>query len=179
MQALSTNQVFQSAWVVADFEQAVDRWARRYGVGPFYAVDFTSGPGLRYRGHPGQLAMQVAWAQAGDMQIELIAPVSDGPNVYRDLVPAGQTRFHHVCFWSDDIAADKALLQSEGFELAMDSGDDDGARFAYFDTSAENGHMIELLQRDAGMAAMFDRIAAVAREWDGDRPLREFAELVA
>lgn len=177
MQGLSTNQVFQSAWVVADFEQAVATWAERYGVGPFYAVDFASGPELRYRGQPGQLAMKVAWAQAGDVQVELIAPLSDSPNVYRDLVPAGQTRFHHVCFWSDDIAADKAVLQAEGFELAMDSGDGDGARFAYFDTSAENGHMIELLQRDAGMAAMFDRIAVVARDWDGERPLREFAEL--
>ena len=173
---LSTNQIFQSAWVVADFEAAAEQWASLYGVGPFYVMDFESGPELRYRGQPGVLQMQVAWAQAGDVQVELINPVSTEPNVYRDLVPAGETRFHHVCYWSRDYDQDLAAMNAAGFVTAMASGPAN-ARFAYFDTSAVNGHMIEILEVDPGIQGLFAKVSYAAREWDGSRLLRPFAEL--
>ena len=179
MKSLSNNNVFQDAWVVADFDAAVAWWAEHMGVGPFFSLDYESSPGLIYRGSPGTLSMRVAWAQAGDTQIELIAPASDSDNVYRDLVPAGQTRFHHVCFWSDDLDHDVAVLEEAGYPLAMHSGSGPGARFAYVDTSAANGHMIELLERDDGMAATFETVRQRAADWDGTRPLRPFQELFA
>ncbi len=178
MKSLSNSNVFQNAWVVADFDQAIDWWTGHLGVGPFFALDFESSPGLIYRGEPGELAMRVAWAQAGDTQIELISPQADGGNVYRDLVPPGETRFHHVCFWSDDLDHDVAMLEDIGYPLAMHSGPNPGGvRFAYVDTSAANGHMIELLERQDGMVAMFDTVRRCASEWDGSRPLRSFQEL--
>ena len=176
MERLSSNLVFQNAWVVADFDQAVDYWTSTLGVGPFFVLDYVAGPELTYRGAPGALKMRVAWAQAGDVQVELIDPVSSAPNVYRDLVPAGQTRFHHVCLWSDDMDADLAAMAQAGFPLAMSSGPG-AARFAYFDTSAANGHMVEILERGDGIVAMFDRVKASARSWDGKNPVRAFAEL--
>ena len=91
MALLSNNNAFQSAWVVADFEAAVDFWVTTYGVGPFFGLDWQSSPELQYRGEPGTLDMKVAWGQAGDMQIELIQPTSEAPNVYRDLVAPGET----------------------------------------------------------------------------------------
>jgi hypothetical protein len=175
---LSTATVFQNAWVVADFESAVTHWAERFGVGPFYAMDYESAPELQYRGTPGKLRMQVAWAQAGDVQIELINPVSPEPNVYRDLVPQGQTRFHHVCLWSSDYEADLSAMNGAGYATAMASGPAN-ARFAYFDTSADNGHMIEILEAEPGMQALFARVAEEGRSWKGDRPLRPFAELLS
>lgn len=175
---LTTNSVFQNAWVVADFDEAVDHWSRIMGVGPFFALNYESGPGLRYRGGPGELKMRVAWAQAGDTQIELIEPHSEAPNVYRDLVQRGETRFHHVCFWSTDIEADCRAMGEAGYDTVMESGPG-ASRFAYFDTSAVNGHMIEILERQEGIVSMFDRIKTVARDWNGARPLREFAELMA
>ena len=177
MALLSNNNAFQSAWVVADFDEAIKFWANTFGVGPFYALDYKSGPELVYRGEPGELEMKVAWAQAGDMQVELIHPTSESPNVYRDLVPAGVTQFHHICYWSDDIAADTAVLTQAGHQCAMASGPG-ATQFAYFDTSSINGHMIELLERLEGMAGIFDAIKSIASTWDGERPAREFAELL-
>lgn len=174
---LSTATVFQNAWVVADFDAAVAHWTEHFGVGPFYVMDYESSPSLEYRGAPGNLRMQVAWAQAGDVQIELINPISPEPNVYRDLVPAGQTRFHHVCFWSADYDADLAAMAAAGYPAAMASGPAN-ARFAYFDTSAVNGHMIEILEVEPGMQGLFSRVAEASRGWDGERPLRAFAELL-
>lgn len=174
---LTTSDVFQSAWVVDDFDAAIAHWTGTMGVGPFYVMHYESGPDLEYRGAPGTLRMRVGWAQAGDTQIELIEPLSDAPNVYRDLVPAGRTRFHHVCLWSTDLEADRAAMAAAGFDAAMLSGPG-ATRFAYFDTSEVNGHMIELLERNPGIEALFAAIRAAAEDWDGQRPVREFAELV-
>lgn len=174
---LTTNSVFQNAWVVADFDKAVDYWSRIMGVGPFFALNYESGPGLTYRGAPGELKMRVAWAQAGGAQIELIEPLSSAPNVYRDLVPSGDTRFHHVCLWSTDIEADCRSMAEAGFATAMESGPG-ASRFAYFDTSSVNGHMIEILERQEGIVGLFDRIKTFAADWNGERPLREFVELM-
>lgn len=178
MNQLTTNQVFQTAWVVPDLEQAVEHWANTFGVGPFFRTAFESGDGFTYRGEPGELQMQVAWAQGGDTQIELLQPTSTAPNIYRDLVPEGETRFHHVCFWSLDTAADTAAMAESGYPLAMSSGPS-GTQFAYFDTSAVNGHMIEILERQDVMVGLFDRVRQAADGWDGGRPLREFMELMS
>lgn len=175
---LSTATVFQNAWVVADFEAAVAHWAERFGVGPFYVMDYEGDAELQYRGTPGSLRMQVALAQAGDVQIELINPLSEEPNVYRDLVPAGQTRFHHVCLWSSDYEADLAAMNAAGYDTAMASGPAN-ARFAYFDSSADNGHMIEILEVEPSMQDLFTRVASEGRAWNGERPLRPIAELLA
>ena len=122
MPRLSTNHVFQAAWVVPDIEAAAEYWASTFGVGPFFRTEFQSGEGFTYRGEPGDLRMHVAWAQGGDTQIELLQPLSDAPNIYRDLVQPGETRFHHICFWSTDMEADGAALTAAGYPQAMSSG---------------------------------------------------------
>lgn len=178
MSSLSNSNVFQTAWVVPDVEVAAKDWADTRGVGPFYVMEFEGGESLQYRGGPGELRMRVAWAQAGDVQVELIQPLSTTPNVYRDLVPEGETRFHHICFWSEDLSADIAVLNAAGFPLAM-LDNPDSPSFAYCDSSASNGHMIELLSRNEGMEQMFAGLRQQAAGWDGLRPIREFAELLA
>mgnify|MGYP006279974023 FL=1 len=178
MLKLSTNVVFQNAWVVGDLDAALDYWTGLMGVGPFFGMEWTSGDGFRYRGAPGRLDMQVFWAQAGDVQIELIDVRSEEPNVYRDLVPAGETRFHHVCFWSEDYERDIAAMEAAGYPLAMAPGDAP-TRFAYFDCAAEHHQMIEILERDEAIAGTFAKIAEIGRHWDGTRPVRRFEELFA
>lgn len=178
MTRLTTNQVFQAAWVVPDIEEAAQHWADTFGVGPFFRTDFESGPGLTYRGEPGELKMQVAWAQGGDTQIELLQPSSEAPNIYRDLVSPGDSRFHHVCFWSLDMAADIAAMTETGYPVAMASGPG-ATQFAYFDTSEKNGHMIEILERQDAIVGLFESVTQAAANWDGDRPLREFMELMS
>ena len=41
--------------------------------------------------------VQVAVAQAGPVQIELIQQHCDRPSVYRDLVDKGESGFHQLC----------------------------------------------------------------------------------
>ena len=50
-------------------------------------------------------------------------------------------------------------------------------RFAYIDTSAAIGCMVELLEEDGPMRAAFAGIAGAAEGWNGERPLRAIEEL--
>ena len=76
--------------------------------------------------------------------------------------------------WSDDYAADKADL-AQRYEVAMDMGVN--SNICYFDTAAETGTMLELIERNDTIVGMFGRIRQAAADWDGTRPLRAVSEL--
>lgn len=168
---------FQYAWHVPDMDKAVDYWVNVKGIGPFFVneVDSSTMKGFKYRGDAGHLQMKVAWAQSKEGQIELIQVTSSEPNVYHDLVDPGKSAFHHVGIWSDDYLADKAWL-SEKYQNVMDMGQSNN--ICYFDTSAENGAMLELIERNDGIVGLFAMIGQAAEEWDGSKPLRTMAELM-
>ena len=167
---------FQFAWHVPDMERAAQHWAEVVGVGPFFVSDVDSAQreGITYRGGPGELTMRVAWAETAHGQIELIDVSSTAPNIYHDLIAPDRTGFHHVGVWSDDYATDKARL-SQRYEVAMDMGA--GSNICYFDTSAESGTMLELIERNDRIVGLFGLVRKAAEEWDGSRPLREVSEL--
>ena len=77
MRKPTDRTVFQNAWVVKDIEIACLRWADEMGVGPFFLNEYPAGTfsDVTYRGEPADLAMKVAIAQAGPVQIELIEPI--------------------------------------------------------------------------------------------------------
>ena len=137
MKQFASGHAMQSAWVVDDLDAAVDAWLK-VGIGPFFFVEYT--PDLfedsTYRGTPSPISMKIALAQAGDMQIELIEPTGEQANIYRDTVPEGQTAFHHLCYWTDDLEGEIASLGAQGYELAATGTvAGSGATFAYVDTS--------------------------------------------
>ncbi len=169
---------FQYAWVVPDMEAGIDYWANTVGVGPFFVneVDCSTLDVFRYRGGEGELQMKVAWAQSKQGQIELIEVISKAPNVYRELIPEGKTGFHHIGIWTDDYQKDVDLISSQGFEMGMEMVT--GSQICYFDTSAANGSMLEVIERGPGIVGLFDMIGVAADEWDGTKPMRTMAELM-
>jgi catechol 2,3-dioxygenase-like lactoylglutathione lyase family enzyme len=108
----------------------------------------------------------VAIAQSGGVQIELIQQHCDRPSAYRDLIASGASGFHHVGLYCDDYDANYAWYAGQGYVAAID-GKFGEMRFAYFDTSADIGCMVELIEQNAVQSEFFARIAAAADGWDG------------
>ena len=163
--------VFQNAWVVDDVEAACMKWVNEMGVGPFFLTDYTTQfEEISYRGEPSELRMTVALAQAGPVQIELIQPNMERC-AYRDSVPAGTVGFHHVCVWTHDIDADTAYFESLGYPTA-NRGRAGPTQFAYYDTRALMGCMLEVVTRHAAVEERFAQIARAAEGWDGRDPIR-------
>jgi hypothetical protein len=175
---LPTDQtVFQNAWVVDDFEIAAMKWVDIFNIGPFFLGEYGAGEivDVSYRGQPAEMTMLVGIAQAGPIQIELIQPMMDGPNCYRDTVKPGENKFHHVCVWTDDLEADLkhyndkgCVTANKGTVKAMDVG------FAYVDTQAELGCMMEMLERNEAVNEIFKMVAAAGTNWDGKDPIRSY-----
>ena len=109
------------------------------------------------------------WRRWG-LCIELIEPLVE-QCAYRDVVPAGEMGFHHMCVWTHDIAADAEYFTDLGYVTA-NAGMVGDVHFAYFDTRPLMGCMLEVVTPTEGVKARFAEIAAAAVDWDGREPIR-------
>lgn len=162
-------RLFQLGFVVGDLVAAAERWARVFGVGPFHVlprmeVDAT------YRGDPSGVDMQVAVAQAGPVQIELIQQFCDRPSIYLDLFDKGESGLHQLCTVTSDYEGKKAYYDGLGYELASEIGG--RQRVAFFDTVEDFGFMTEVVEETSGFLAQLAAISETCAHWDGTDPVR-------
>jgi hypothetical protein len=156
---------FQLGFVVEDVIATAGRWATVFGIGPFHVL-----PRIKttctYRGAEAELDSQIAVAQEGPVQIELIQPFGDAPNVYTDLVDKGACRFHQLSTLTDDYAGTTAHYRALGFEIVCEI-DARGQHVAYVDTIADFGFFTEVVERVPGFVESVAAIARTCAEWDG------------
>ena len=162
--------LLQNCWVVPDLDAAMEQWLSM-GVGPFFRRD-ADYPEALYRGKPEPLAFKAALAQAGPVQIELIQQTSKGASAYRDMVPEGQSGFHHMCRIVQSVEEEIERLRARGIEMASEFRSVGGAKVAYADTRSELGCMLELVPAEPVLINLFRDVAEAARNWDGTDPIR-------
>jgi methylmalonyl-CoA/ethylmalonyl-CoA epimerase len=142
-------QADQIGIVVEDLEQAARRYSQIFGCGPWSV--YTYGPALlqepTFRGAPGTFEMRLALAGSSP-QIELIQPLR-GPSLYHEWLAAHGEGLHHIGVRVPDLLAGIRDMEHRGFGV-LQSGrgyglDGDGG-FAYLDTSAELGVILELIE---------------------------------
>jgi catechol 2,3-dioxygenase-like lactoylglutathione lyase family enzyme len=152
----------QIAWVTADLDATEStlsallgarKWVRMPGV--HFAPDICS-----YRGEPADFVADIALSYAGDMQLELIAPVS-GRSIYSDFLNDSGPGLHHICVEAadpddcvtmlDDAAANGAEVVSQGVMPG-------GIRFAYVSAADAGVPFVEIAYIPAEIRAVFDHI---------------------
>lgn len=170
----SKGEVIQLAWVVPDLDVAMENWLRTGKTGPFLTVrnvlenvDVT----CLYRKQPAQIDASIGLAQWGDVMLELIEQHTDTASAYRDSVPRGTLGFHHIAMWAEDWDSAYADMEGQGVVAAME-GSFGGARFAYFDTVATMGCMLELTERTETQLNLYQMVRDAAAGWDGRDPVR-------
>lgn len=169
---LPGSSIMQMAWVVEDLDEAIVRFSRIHGAGPFLVNRHIKIVEPRYRGHVVETDFSTAIAQAGAIQLELVHQHDDSPSIYRDIYPRGREGFHHVAVVVPDVSAEVARYRALGFDVAFE-GKFAASAFAYVDTSAALGHMVEILPDDATIGRFFAAIRKAAETWDGKDPVRE------
>jgi len=146
--------VAQIALVVPDLDEAVARYWEQFGIGPWHIYTYGR-PLLKemsYHGAPANYSMRLALSHVGDLRIELIE-VGEGDTVHRDFVEQHGYGVHHLGVLAPDIDVALAEARAAGYEMVQDGqgfGRDGDGRFAYLDTVADLGVMIELIQRPVG-----------------------------
>ena len=163
-------RLFQLGFVVDDLLATAARWAAVFGVGPFHVLPRREVP-CTYRGTPSSLDAQVAVAQAGPVQIELIEQHGDQPSVYRDLVASGRSRFHQLCTITPHYERTRDHYLALGYELATEM-DVRGQHIAYVDTFDDFGFYTEVVEHTPEFLASLEAIARTCETWDGEDPVR-------
>jgi hypothetical protein len=161
---------FQLGFVVGDLLRAAERWARVYGVGPFHVMPRVEAR-CTYRGAQSLIELQVAVAQAGPVQVELIEQFCDRPSVYRDLFDKGESGFHQVCTVTRDYDGKKAHYERMGYELASEMNPGSG-RIAFYDTVQDFGFFTEVVEASPSFLTNLAKISQTCAAWDGTDPVR-------
>ena len=167
------GNVCQNGYVVRDIHAAMDHWINVLGVGPWFYADRVTTDYFRYRGKDSAVAMSIALANSGDLQIELIQQRNDAPSMYKDFLDAGREGLQHVAYWTREYQTlyDRAL--SLGYTVGHEGqiGGEQG-RFAYFDTEGHPGTIVELSDISGSKGKFFEHIRRVGADWDGAEPIR-------
>lgn len=165
--------VAQNGYVVRDIEAAMRHWVEVLGVGPWFYIERVQTDWFRHRGVDSPVEMSIALANSGNLQIELIQPRNDALSMYREFLDAGREGLQHLSYWTHDYQAlyDRAI--SLGYVVGHEGqiGGEKG-RFAYFDTEAHPGTVVEISDISGSKGAFFKHIAEVAADWDGAEPIR-------
>ena len=162
----------QNGYVVKDMEAALEYWVGAMAVGPWFLVEKVELDWFRHRGERQAPKLSIALANSGDLQIELIQQHDQTPTMYREFLDAGREGLQHVAFWSTEYQALYDDMLAKGYELGHEGqiGGERG-RFAYFESNAHPGTVIEISDISGPKGELFEFIRKAAVDWDGASPI--------
>ena len=164
---LLRHRVVQHAFVVADLDHGIEAWRATLGAGPFVVMRDFVGKELMYRGSPSTTAVDYAFGQSGDIQVQLIAQPGPGESIYRDMYAPGEGGFHHVCALipMDDWDTQVAAFHDAGYEMAASLMT--SAPAVYFDCRRDLGGFVELYGQTERSMGFFAHLRELHQAWDG------------
>ena len=167
--------VRQLAYKVNDLEAAAAAHHRQFGSGPFFVLRHVALASSQHRGVAQPFDHSSAYGQWDAMMVELVVQHNPDPSALHDMFPwgSGKEGLHHAALFVDDLEAEIARLEAEGAPLVQLSVTQTGTAFAFVDTRASLGHMLELYEPTAQLTGFYDFVAEAAKGWDGSELIRE------
>jgi hypothetical protein len=161
---------FQLGHVVDDVFTAAESWVRTFGIGPFHVLPIIE-QRADYGGEIRTVRIQVAVAQAGPVQVELIQQHCATPSIFREWSRGGVSAFHQIATVTTDYDAKKAHLQGLGYAIAAESVSG-SFRVAYVDTAKDFGFYTEVVEAPPAFLDQVRAISDTCATWDGRDPVR-------
>jgi methylmalonyl-CoA/ethylmalonyl-CoA epimerase len=144
------KNINQIGLVVRDLDASVRRYWEMLRIGPWKV--YTYGPPLvpkmTYRGRDQSYQMRLAFTQVGNLQLELIQPLS-GESIYTEHLERNGEGMHHVGVFVPSL--DEAISEAtrQGY-MVIQSGQGYGrwgdGGYAYLDTEEPLGMILELIE---------------------------------
>ena len=94
-----------------------------------------------FRGEPTALTITLAFANSGDLQIELIHQTGDAPSAYKEFLDSGREGFHHLAWWAEDVAAVEAAVDAAGWPVIFKGDGTSVAAFFYCEAPERRRHL--------------------------------------
>lgn len=146
-QGLALPPLAQVGIVVRDLKKATEYYSRVFGIDPFTSIVFA--PEKHWvRGEPFPIKLNIAFAQMGPVQMELIEPVGDGPHKW--FLDSKGEGLHHLGFIVDNYDAWINYLKQLRVEILMNAETDvpgmGHIRAAYMESDKTGGVLVELIE---------------------------------
>jgi hypothetical protein len=141
-------------------------------VGPWLLLPHLTQTGSIYRGEPAEPVVSIAFANSGDMQLELIEQEDDSPSIYREFLDAGREGFHHLAWWADDFGTVSRAAQDAGWPIVHAGNAGGMAQFAYYDAGGVTSTVIEIMELTDATRWLVATVRDAAADWDGTDPVR-------
>ncbi|MGR3375986.1 VOC family protein [Salipiger abyssi] len=151
------GRLFQMGIVVPDMKAAIAYMQTTMGTGRFMTLP--ADPKVTwFRGNMEEVSYEMAFGYMGDMQIELMMPVSGRSTYaeYLERVPTGGV--HHLGFEVTEFDPAVAEMEARGFQ-AVQKGSFGDTRFNYYEHPDDKGTLVEILYLDSAVKEMFATIA--------------------
>jgi Glyoxalase/Bleomycin resistance protein/Dioxygenase superfamily len=161
----------QIGYVVTDLDQALSNWIE-LGVGPWYVMRGLSMHTL-YHGQPCEIALSLALANSGELQVELIHQHADTPSIFTEFLNARGEGFHQLAYWTEHFDTTMRSVNNAGWPVVWSGGEDLGARFAYVEPPNSPATVIEIMELTETTLGMGKFVRDAANGWDGSDPIRE------
>jgi len=163
----------QLAYFVPDIIAAAEIWTAQRGAGPFFIGEHIPVENVFYRGQPAALDHSSAYGQLGSVMLELTQQNDPGPSAFRDMFGPGEQGLHHAATIVPSFDEEIARYEALGFTVANRCRTvGGGLDFAFVDTVAIYGHMVEVYEGQKGLVDFYAKVAKVAEGWDGSDPIR-------
>jgi catechol 2,3-dioxygenase-like lactoylglutathione lyase family enzyme len=135
--------------VVHDVREAAARYGKLWGIEDWIFAE--NGPqnlhGMHYRGKPADSLMRLAFS-GSDPQLELLQTL-EGPSIQADWLERRGEGLHHLGVIVASVDETIAQMAAAGIACVQGGygfGADGSGAFAYFDTEAELGFLLEAIE---------------------------------
>jgi catechol 2,3-dioxygenase-like lactoylglutathione lyase family enzyme len=170
--ALLPGPVRQNGYVVRDLDAAIEAWLG-LGVGPWVTIGPLDQP-MVFRGEPSDVTLTLAFANSGELQIELIRQTGDAPSAYKEFLDSGGEGFHHLAWWAEDFAEVRSAAEAAGWDIVFEGGPGGATRFFYAEAPTVAATMVEVMELNELTRGLCDHVKEAADTWDGQTdPIRK------
>ena len=134
------------ALVVRDIDQAIDTYCRLLGAErpPFKQTGAPDQAKVLFEGKPTPARARQSFFTVGGLRVELMQP-DEHPSTWREALDTQGEGMHHVAFDVKSIDETADRLAAMGMPVVQ-TGFYNGGRYAYVDSRAALGMMLELLE---------------------------------
>jgi methylmalonyl-CoA/ethylmalonyl-CoA epimerase len=145
------TQVLQIAVAVHNLDDAVRRYADRYGIGPWRVLDCTPADirEMEIHGQPREYSMRIALCSFGGVDWELLEP-SDEHSIYAEFLRDQGEGLHHVGFDTPEWESSMRLLNDLGVPVRMRGNWGGRQEYRYLGTEADLGFLTEVFHTSPG-----------------------------
>lgn len=140
---------FQNAYVTRD----IDKWVKKFGEETKIdcVITYEGTTDVTTVNGPGKQTSKLAFIWVGDLQYELIEPVSGDVELYTDALREDDgLQFHHICMRVLDWNEFRARVNAQPYPVVLEGGHEH-LRFLYLDARPFLGHYLEYVWMPDGV----------------------------